>query len=85
MHTAYASISTHTYTHMHACTLMQTFEALMRVGISEKVAKETTDGNFDHLPANAPKQLNVYRMNTLKSVGVPDPPGALEHFRSTGI
>ena len=33
----------------------------------------------------AVKQINVYRMNTLKTSGHPDPAGALEHFRSTGI
>ena len=60
----------------------ETFEALMRVGISEKVARETTDANFDHLQV---KQINVFRMNTHKASGQPDAPGALEHFRSTGI
>jgi len=57
----------------------QTFDALLRVGISTKVATETTDANFDHLVV---KELNVYRMNT---AGGSDPTGPLEHFRSTGI
>ena len=30
-------------------TKQQTFDALMHVGISKKVATETTDANFDHL------------------------------------
>jgi hypothetical protein len=60
----------------------QTFQALLNVGISEKVARETTDANFNHLPE--PKALNVFRMNTVKH-GMPDPNGPLEHFRSTGI
>lgn len=62
---------------------VHTFQALLRVGISEKVARETTDANFDHLAD--PKALNVFRMNTVKHSGKPDPPGPLEHFRSTGI
>ena len=64
-------------------TKQQTFDALMHVGISKKVATETTDANFDHL--DDPKQLNVFRMNTVNDAGTPDPPGPLEHFRSTGI
>ena len=64
-------------------TKQQTFDALMHVGISKKVATETTDANFDHL--DEPKQLNVFRMNTINNDGTPDPPGPLEHFRSTGI
>ena len=64
-------------------TKQQTFDALMHVGISKKVATETTDANFDHL--DDPKQLNVFRMNTINADGTPDPPGPLEHFRSTGI
>ena len=64
-------------------TKQQTFDALMHVGISKKVATETTDANFDHL--DDPKQLNVFRMNTINTDGTPDPPGPLEHFRSTGI
>jgi hypothetical protein len=64
-------------------TKQQTFDALMHVGISKKVATETTDVNFDHL--EDPKQLNVFRMNTVNTEGMPDPPGPLEHFRSTGI
>ena len=64
-------------------TKQQTFNAMLNVGISEKAAKETTNGNFDHL--TGPKLINVYRMNTIKAVGRPDLPGALEHFRSTGI
>ena len=62
----------------------QTFEALLQVGISELVAKETTDANFDHL-VSANFELNVFEMNTVKKFGTPDPPGPLEHFRSTGI
>ena len=65
-------------------TKQQTFDALVNTGISRKAAKETTDANFDHLDD---KQLNVFRMNTVKPPGrgTPDPPGPLEHFRSTGI
>ena len=65
-------------------TKQQTFDALVNTGIARKVAKETTDANFDHLDD---KQLNVFRMNTVKPSGrgTPDPPGPLEHFRSTGI
>ena len=64
-------------------TKQQTFDALMHVGISRKVATETTDAHFDHLPS--PKRLNVFFMNTVNNQGPADPPGALEHFRSTGI
>jgi len=63
-------------------TKQQTFDALLRVGISEKVATETTDANFDHIDS---LDLNVFRMNTVKRNGTPDPPGPSEHFRSTGI
>ena len=62
----------------------QAFDALLHVGISRKVAMETTDANFDHLPGE--KVLNVFCMNTIKEAwATPDPPGPLEHFRSTGI
>ena len=64
-------------------TKQQTFDALMHVGISKKVATETTDANFDHL--DDPKQLNVFRMNTVNNDGPGDPSGPIEHFRSTGI
>ena len=30
----------------------QTLDALLRVGIAEKVARETTDANFDHLKSS---------------------------------
>lgn len=65
-------------------TKQQTFDALVNTGIARKVAKETTDANFDHLDD---KRLNVFRMNTVKPSGrgTPDPSGPLEHFRSTGI
>ena len=63
-------------------TKQQTFDALMHVGVSRHVATETTNANFDHL--DDPKQLNVFRMNTIND-GTPDPPGPREHFRSTGI
>ena len=65
-------------------TKQQTFDALVNTGIARKVAKETTDANFDHLDD---KQLNVFRMNTVKPSGrgPADPPGPVEHFRSTGI
>ena len=39
-------------------TKQQTFDALLRVGISEKVAMETTDTNFDHIDS---LDLNVRR------------------------
>ena len=54
---------------------------MLRVGISKKVAEETTRDNFDHI-GGADPELNVFRMNT---VGGGDPPGPREHFRSTGI
>ena len=66
-------------------TKQQTFDALLHVGISRKVATETTDANFDHL-LDDPKSMNVFRMNTVNTGSDgPDPPGPLEHFRSTGI
>ena len=64
-------------------TKQQTVHALLQVGISKKVVTETTDANFDHLAA--PKRMNVFRMNTINNFGAADPPGPLEHFRSTGI
>ena len=54
---------------------------MLRVGISKKVAEETTRDNFDHI-GGADPELNVFQMNT---VGGGDPPGPREHFRSTGI
>ena len=65
-------------------TKQQTFDALMHVGVSRRVAEETTNANFDHLPWWS-RRLNVFRMNTVNNHGPSDPPGALEHFRSTGI
>lgn len=61
--------------------------ALMRLGISGKVARETTDGNFDHLPGDDDaKRLNLFAMNTISGgTGGDAPGGAIEHFRSTGI
>ena len=65
-------------------TKKQTFDALMHVGVSRKVAEETTNDNFNHLVF--PHRLNVFQMNTVNDEGPPDPqPGAREHFRSTGI
>ena len=64
-------------------TKQQTVHALLQVGISKKVVTETTDANFDHLAG--PKRMNVFRMNTVNNFGAADPPGPLEHFRSTGI
>ena len=69
-------------------TKEQTIEAMLSVGISEKAAVETADDNFDHLPD--PKRLNLFLMNTIITQEdmegmIPDPPGPLEHFRSTGI
>ena len=65
-------------------TKQQTFDALLHVGVSRKVTEETTNANFDHLPWWS-RRLNVFRMNTVNNHGPSDPPGALEHFRSTGI
>lgn len=70
-------------------TKEETLRAMLNAGISEKAAVETANDNFDHLPP--PKRLNLFRMNTIISENeldegvVPDPPGPLEHFRSTGI
>ena len=70
-------------------TKEETLRAMLNAGISEKAAVETANDNFDHLPP--PKRLNLFRMNTIISEDeldegvVPDPPGPLEHFRSTGI
>lgn len=66
----------------------QVREALLRVGISGKVVRETTDGNFDHLQGDDDaKRLNLFAMNTITGspVGGNSADGALEHFRSTGI
>ena len=40
-------------------TKQQTFDALMHVGVSRRVAEETTNANFDHLPW--PKRLKPRR------------------------
>lgn len=66
----------------------QVREALLRVGISGKVVRETTDGNFDHLPGDdSQKRLNLFGMNTIagRNVGGEEGDGPREHFRSTGI
>ena len=42
----------------------QTVKALLRIGVSWKVATETTDANFDHIGGD--RMLNVYQMNTAK-------------------
>ena len=69
-----------------------TFEAIVRTGVSVRVARITTNANFDHLPE--PKIMNVFEMNTIRDPdGRNDPDGGagnyghgpLEHFRSTGI
>lgn len=66
----------------------QVRESLLRIGISGKVIRETTDGNFDHLKGDDDtKRLNLFAMNTIAGspVGGNSDDGALEHFRSTGI
>ena len=65
-------------------TKQQTLDALLHVGVSRRVAEATTNDNFDHLPWWS-RRLNVFQMNTVNNHGPSDPPGALEHFRSTGI
>lgn len=62
-------------------------EALLRIGISGKVVRETTDANFDHLPGDDDqKRLNLFAMNTIRTLHGGSPTdGAVEHFRSTGI
>jgi len=68
----------------------QVRDAMLRIGISGKVVRETSDANFDHLPGNDDeKRLNLFAMNTISDA--PDPVGGhganggIEHFRSTGI
>lgn len=68
---------------MGMVTKQETFDAILRVGISEKAALQTTDVNFGPDPS---RSLNVFLMNTIKEPPmVPDPAGPIEHFRSTGI
>ena len=65
----------------------QVREALLRIGISGKAVRETTDANFDHLPGDDDeKRLNLFAMNTIRTLHGGSPKdGAVEHFRSTGI
>jgi len=67
----------------------QVREALLRIGISGKVVRETTDANFDHLSGDDDsKRLNLFAMNTIRPPtlhGGSPTDGAVEHFRSTGI
>lgn len=65
----------------------QVREALLRVGVSGRVIRETTNGNFDHLQGDDDtKRLNLFAMNTIEGITVGgNGDGALEHFRSTGI
>ncbi|KAG1660127.1 hypothetical protein FOA52_003787 [Chlamydomonas sp. UWO 241] len=64
-------------------TKQSTIDAMARAGISAAAITTTTDANFDHLVE--PKEINVFRMNTINGNGQPDPAGAREHFYSTGI
>lgn len=68
----------------------QVKDALLCVGISGRVAKATTDANFDHLDGDTEeaRRLNLYAMSTVAEgdhEGESPPDGAVEHFRSTGI
>lgn len=65
-----------------------TFEAILRVGISAKVATATTDANFRSASCEScPTHINLFQMNTItRSFGQSSPHNAPhEHFRSTGI
>ena len=65
-------------------TKEQVFEAMLRIGISAKVAHATSNANFDHL---AEKSLFLWGMNTITTGegGSTARGNAPEHFRSTGI
>lgn len=66
----------------------QTRKALMRIGISQAVAVETTRANFkSKLCPTCPKRIDPFQMNTIPDgAKMVSPPGrAQEHFRSTGI
>merc|ERR1712187_537457 len=65
-------------------TKQETFEALLRVGVSASVARQTTDENFK--PSD--RRINILKMNTVSvsdSRRAKDPEGPIEHFRSTGM
>ena len=66
----------------------QTYESMLRVGISEHVARETTNANFKSSDCDScPERINLYEMNTItKRSGQSSPRDRPhEHFRSTGI
>ena len=65
----------------------QTYEAMLRVGIAEKVARETTDANFQSLECpTCPDRIDLLNMNTIRGRSGRSPEGQPhEHFRSTGI
>eukprot|EP00965_Chrysotila_dentata_P014472 479688-Pleurochrysis_carterae.AAC.1 len=69
-------------------TKQENFDAFLRVGISRKVAKETTDGNYDHLTLDPPR-INIFEMDVVDAhKSTPDgdlTKVAKEHFRSTGV
>merc|ERR1712151_775977 len=63
-------------------TKQETFEALLRVGISASVARQTTDANFQ--PSG--RRINILKMNTISDTRrAKDSEGPIEHFRSTGM
>ena len=70
-------------------TKEQARDALMRIGIHEIIATETTEANFQSASCrNCPAQINLFEMNTIrKSRGDTRSPDEQpqEHFRSTGI
>jgi len=67
----------------------QTFLALLGVGVSEKVAEETTEANFKSPSCSkCPEQINLFEMNMIRRPGAKQRQGfdePQEHFRSTGI
>ena len=65
----------------------QTRQEMMRVGIHEAIATETTDANFKSaLCETCPERINLFEMNTIRTRLGSSPAGEPhEHFRSTGI
>ena len=65
----------------------QTSEALLKVGIHHRIARETVDANFLSASCGTcPLTMDVFNMNTIRTrFGVSPVGGPHEHFRSTGI
>jgi len=73
---------------MGTVSMQQTYEAMLRVGIAERVAHETSIHNFMSAACpTCPSRVNLFEMNTITTRrGTSSPPGLPhEHFRSTGI